>query len=195
MPDTSVRCGWSCGGPRFETKVNLFVLSLFLLTAIYSRATTLPDACGGDKIRFDVKTQKNPPALAPPAAGKAQIVFVENFAQNEGFCVDCKVTTRVGVDGAWAGANHGNSYFAYPIDPGEHHLCADWQSNLGSFKKKVGLASLNAEADKVYYYEIKVRIKRNERTTEQYLDLTPLDPDEGKYLAKIDPMAIATAKK
>jgi hypothetical protein len=66
---------------------------------------------------------------------------------------------------------------------------------LGSFKKKVGLASLNAEADKVYYYEIKVRIKRNERTTEQYLDLTPLDPDEGKYLAKIDPMAIATAKK
>ncbi len=165
------------------------------MSAVHAGATVLPDSCGDDKVQFDVKAQKDQPAPVPPDSAKAQIIFVENFAQNEGICVECKVTTRVGVDGAWVGANHGNSYFAYAVDPGEHHLCVDWQSNFGRLKKKVGLASLTAEAGKVYYYQIKVRIKQYDTTTEQYLELTPLDLDEGKYLVKINPVAIASAKK
>jgi len=125
----------------------------------------------------------------------AQIVFIENFEQNQGFCIGCKVTTRVGVDGAWVGANLGNSYFAYSVQPGEHHLCVDWQSNLGRLKQKVGLASLTAEAGRAYYYEIKVRIKQYETTVEKNLDLEPLNGDEGRYLTKITPLASATAKK
>jgi len=161
------------------------------------RATTLPDACGDDKVRFDVKTQKNQPAPAAPDRASAQIVFIESFEYVGGFCVDCKVTTRVGVDGAWAGANYGNSYFVYTVPAGEHHLCVDWQSSLGALKKKVGLASLNAEAGKVYYYQTRVRIEyyESDKRTENHLDLALLDPDEGGYLVKIDPLAAATPKK
>ena len=141
-----------------KVKCGVLLLGIALAATAQSWATTLPGACGDDKVQFDVKTTKHQPAPAPPAEGKAQIIFVENFAQNAGTCIGCKVTTRVGIDGAWVGANRGNSYFAYTVEPGEHHLCAGWQSVFQRLKKKVGLASLNAEAGKVYYYQIKVRM-------------------------------------
>jgi hypothetical protein len=179
-----------------KSKMGALLLLLLLAIPVRSRATTLPDSCGADKTQFEVKTAKNQPAPAPPADGKALIVFVENFDQNEGFCIDCKVTTRVGVDGNWVGANHGNSYFSYSVDPGQHHLCADWQSDLGSLKQKVGLAQLDAAAGSVYYYQVKVRIRKyGNAAEERYLDLAPIDPDEGKYLVKIDPQSTAIAKK
>lgn len=112
-----------------------------------------------------------------------------------GFCVGCKVTTRVGVDGQWVGDNHGNSYFAYTFPPGAHHLCVDWQSSLDRLKQRVGLASLNAEPGKVYYFQIAVKIRQYESGTEQHLDLAALDEDEGKYLVKISPVATATPRR
>ena len=182
---------------RMFTKQTLSAILLFagLAAAVPALAAVLPDSCGSDGTTFSVKTKKDQPAPAAPEAGKAQIVFIENFAQNNGACIDCKVTTRVGVDGAWVGADHGNSYFAYGVPPGEHHLCADWQSALGRLKKKVGLASMDAEAGKTYYYQIRVRIPHKASFGAMQLELAPLDPDEGKYLAKIDPLATATAKK
>lgn len=172
--------------------------SLFLLAVVNLGlscwAATLPDSCGNDAVRFQVKTQKNHPLSAGPDAGKAQIVFIENFEQNEGFCIDCKVTTRVGVDGNWVGANLGSSYFAYSVQPGEHHLCVDWQSDLAGLRQKVGLLSLTAEPDQIYYVEIKVRVMKNSATVEKRLALEPLDSDEGKYLSKITPLATATLK-
>jgi hypothetical protein len=49
-----------------------------LVFALQARATVRPDACGDDKIKFEVSTQSNQPPPAPPADGKAQLVFVEN---------------------------------------------------------------------------------------------------------------------
>jgi hypothetical protein len=43
----------------------------------------------------------------------------------------CHVTVRIGLDGTWAEASHGKSYFAFSVTPGEHHLCANWQSVIG----------------------------------------------------------------
>jgi hypothetical protein len=104
-----------------KARLVLLLLCASLLSAVQARAKTiLPDACGDDKVKFDVTTQKNQPAPAPPADGKAQIVFVEN---QEAKATLHYVTVRYGVDGAWAGANYGNSYFAVTIDPGVHHLC------------------------------------------------------------------------
>ena len=34
----------------------------------------------------------------------------------------------VGVDGVWVGPTHGDSYLYFAVAPGEHHLCASWQS-------------------------------------------------------------------
>jgi hypothetical protein len=173
--------------------------ALFLLVVIVfansCRAATMPDACGDDKARFDVKTLKNQPLPSIPAAGMAQIVFVENFDHGEGLCVECKVTTRVGVDGQWVGADYGNSYFVYNVTPGEHHLCVDWQSAMPKLRQKVGLLALTAEPGQIYYAEIKVKLVQYENGMEKRLALEPMDNDQGKYLVKIDPLAKATAKK
>ena len=56
------------------------------------------------------------------------------------------------MDGAWVGANNGNSYFALTVDPGEHHLCASWQSSVSRAKKNIDVGSFTAEAGKVYYF-------------------------------------------
>lgn len=53
-----------------------FLFCVLFVLGNQLRATTLPDACGDDKVQFDVKTAKNQPSPAPPAAGKAQIVFI-----------------------------------------------------------------------------------------------------------------------
>jgi len=58
-------------------------------------------------------------------------------------------TVRFGLDGAWAGANNNNSYFAAMVDPGVHHLCVSWQSALPMLKKSIDVASFTAEPGKV----------------------------------------------
>jgi hypothetical protein len=166
-----------------KKRLLLLAVAVSLACSALARATVLPDACGDDKIKFDVKTQKDQPAPAAPDAGKAQIVFVEELDKT--FCWGCSVTTRYGMDGAWVGANHGDSYFTLDVAPGEHHLCADWQSAFGKLKKKIGVISFTAEAGKVYYYEAKVTQKQiSKEYVEQNLELTLLNEDEGKYRVK-----------
>jgi len=105
----------------------------------------LPDACGEDKIKFDVKSQKNAPAPALPAEGKAQIIFIAMDS----------LTVRFGIDGNWVGAAKHGSYFAAEVTPGVHHLCSGVQVfEIGSARTVEGLArmaSFTAEAGKVYY--------------------------------------------
>jgi hypothetical protein len=173
----------------------VLLLCASLLAAVHAQAKTiLPDACGDDKVTFDVSTQKNPPPPAPPAAGKAQIVFVESVNRiDQGGCIGCDVVTRVGVDGAWVGANKGKSYFAYTVEPGEHHLCVDWQSVLGKLRQKVGMDSFVADPGNVYYYQIKVTIYMDiNADTGLTVDLVPLSADEGKYQVKLS--ALSTSK-
>ncbi len=96
-------------------KATLVVLLLCspLVSAIQARATVLPESCGQDATKFDVKVGTPPegqPAsdIAPPAAGKAQIVFIETL-NTEGFHLTTP-TTRFGVDGEWVGADKGDSH-------------------------------------------------------------------------------------
>jgi len=67
-------------------------------------------------------------------------------------------TVRFGLDGAWAGANNNNSYFAVTVDPGVHHLCVSWQSTLRMLKKSIDVASFTAEPGKVYYFAANVKV-------------------------------------
>ena len=167
------------------------------------RATTLPDACGNDKVQFDVKTTKKQPPPAPPEAGKAQIVLIEALDKNLA-CWSCGTpTSRFGMDGAWVGATQGNSYFALDVAPGEHHLCVDWQSAFGSLKKMVGMADFDAEAGKTYYFEAQVKLKEHSYGTgpdsssevDRHLTFEQVSVDEGKYRVKASSLAAATARK
>lgn len=186
------------------------VLSLLCFSLVFANSalakTILPDACGDDSVKFDVKTEKNQPAPAPPEAGKAQIVF-----SGSGDAV-----IRYGVDGTWVGANNGNSYFVVSVSPGEHHLCAGWQSVFGNKSKKVGMATFVAEAGKVYYYEAAAKasgggggfispatgpgvinggggyVRGSPR--ELFFSLLPLGEDEGKYRIKAWELATFTSE-
>jgi hypothetical protein len=153
-------------------------LSAFLLCASLAFAgpvwaTTLPDSCGNDKVKFNVKTEEGQPVPAGPAEGKAQIIFIED--ENQPIGPFMHATVRLGMDGAWLGANNGNSYFAVTVDPGLHHLCASWEG------KNVEATSFTAEPSHVYYFAARVTVESRYSMT---FNLSQLNEDEGKYLAK-----------
>ena len=138
-------------------KLVLMLLCASLCTAAQAGArTVLPDACGDDKAQFDVKIEDGQAAPAPPVAGKAQIVFIDDDSvKTSGFSF---TTFRYGLDGAWVGANKGNSYFVLSVDPGVHHLCVSPQTVSSKGRMTVGIASFTAEPDKVYYYSAQLSV-------------------------------------
>jgi hypothetical protein len=164
-----------------------------LVFALQARATILPDACGDDKVTFNVAERANQPPPAPPAAGKAQIVFIEN--ENQMIGPFMYATVRFGLDGAWVGANNNNSYFVVNVDPGAHHLCVSWQSSLSMLKKSIDVASFTAEPGKVYYFAANVKVIPTGDNNATYdFALSQLDDDQGKYRVKAWKLATATPK-
>lgn len=184
-----------------------FLACLGLAFGLQAHSTTLPDACGNDNTQFEVKAEKNQPAPALPAEGKAQLVFIEQVdASAGGFCFGCNsFTTRFGVDGAWAGAAKGGSYFTLDVAPGEHHLCAYWKGIQAARSKNIDVASVNTEAGKVYYFQSTI-VERagavtgtsNGTVSSQLvwvLKLSQLSEDEGKYHVKTSALAVSRPKK
>jgi hypothetical protein len=171
----------------------VLLLCASLASAVQARATILPDACGDDKVKFDVKTENSKTAPASPADGKAQIIFIEN--ENHAIGPFMYATVRFGLDGAWAGANNNNSYFTATVAPGVHHLCASWQSALGRIEKNVDVASFTAEPGKVYYFAANVKVIPTGDNNATYdFSLTQLNDDEGKYRVKAWKLAYSKPK-
>jgi hypothetical protein len=176
----------------------VWLLSASLGLALQGRATVLPDSCGKDEVKFSVKAKGAPEgqpnaAIAPPEAGKAQIVFIE-ATETSGLILSTP-TMRFGVDGEWVGANRGDSRFAVDVTPGVHHVCANWQSGEEEEARRVGLDSFTAEAGKVYYYEIKIVRKKGvgnnnmggPMLTDVNFVFAAVSEDEGKFRVKASP--------
>jgi hypothetical protein len=166
----------------------LVLLLCALLCAVQAHAKINPrGACGSNDVIFEVETEQSKTAPAPPAAGKAQIVLIENENQMVGTFM--WATVRFGVDGAWVGANYKNSYFIVTVNPGAHRLCARWQAS-GPYKKAVDVASFTAEAGKVYYFAAYVRSKETGDDAENsagrniVFGLSQLTEDEGRNRVK-----------
>jgi hypothetical protein len=144
---------------------------LFLAASVLAQDQTTDRtqaACGPDQVKFKVKRNNVRHSSAQPEAGKALLYFIQDNTDYGSFP---KPTTRLGIDGNWAGANHGSSYFHIPIDPGEHHLCATWGS-------AVAVAGFTAEAGKTYYFRVRdFSILRN-----PYVDFRPVDSDSAQLL-------------
>ncbi len=158
-------------------------LMLFLLTSpAFAQGkltdTALTPACGPDNSKFEVKTTKSRRPAMQPDAGKALVVFVEDDSQ---FASHPAPTTRAGLDGSWVGATHGDSYFTFSLDPGEHHLCASWQTSviLGQ-GHKTAAAHFTARAGEAYYFRVKNTFVRD--VGRAVISLKPLDSDEGILL-------------
>jgi hypothetical protein len=174
-----------------RVKLSVLLLGASLASAV--QVWALPDSCGKEDVNFKVTTQTNPPQLASPEAGKAQIVFLET-EQADGEVLT-GVEARLGIDGTWIGATKGDSYFVVAVTPGQHHLCANWQADFAYEWQRTSVAPLNVEAGKVYYYRVNIRHIRTHEIEYHSLDLAPVNEDEGKYLAGSLPLAKSKPEK
>jgi hypothetical protein len=167
--------------------MKVVVLVLFFTASVFTQAQVAPiaSACGSDNVSFKVKLDKKDHPPAQPGAGKALVYFIHDSggAPSLGY-----PTTRMGVDGAWAGANRSDSYFSVSVEPGEHHVCADLQTSL--YEDRTEFAHFRAEAGKVYYYRTRLITSRSV----ELLELDLLDSDQGSYLISLYPLSVPTAK-
>ena len=147
-------------------------------------------ACGPDNVKFNVSLSGvQPPAR--PERGKALVYVVEQYDRpgNE----LGKPTVRVGLDGSWVGANRSTSYLFFSVEPGEHHLCSDWQSIPRTIVPlQPSLAILTAEPDKTYYFRARVIEHSLSLWT---LDLELVNSDEGRLLVETSPLSGYSLKK
>jgi hypothetical protein len=138
----------------FKTILTFFFLVVPVLAQDPAAASFAAAGCGSNEIQFDVKTDKKLHPLPQPEPGKALVYVFED--KGGGFCIGGCITTRVGVDGAWVGANQGNSYLFFSVEPGEHRVCTAWQSSLKGRSEVSAAMTLTVEAGKVYYLRTSV---------------------------------------
>jgi hypothetical protein len=150
--------------------------------------------CGPANVEFEVKTDNGQHDMPAVDSGKAMIVFLQDDAM---FGARPRPTTRFGIDGTWVGATHANSYFYVLVDPGEHHLCANWQSHaatVGVPTRSTAAAHFIAEAGKTYYFQAwDIGIADRGPGAEVRLEL--LDSDEAQVLVRTFDFSSSRPKK
>ena len=184
----------------------VLALLLFALPAVpahtqdQSAAGLAGTGCGPEKVQFDVKTDKHQHIEPQPEPGKA-LVYVFEQVKLDGDELPVNLATiRVGLDGQWVGANHGRSYFSFAVDPGEHSICASWQTTwvkiarLAPASNLASAANLTAEAGKVYYFEANVD-ERNSEHRQPGVRLEKIDPAEGRLLIADSSLSTSRPKK
>jgi hypothetical protein len=166
-------------------KTSVFFLLFAFTTIAFAQSTppgtAVPPGCGAESTKFDVKTDRSQHPLAKPEPGKALVYFLQDDAY---FQSAPRPTTRFGLDGNWVGATQANSYFYVSVDPGEHHLCAGWQSFVGfNVARKSAAAHFTAEPGGVYFFVVNDHADRGgESQRPAGMKLSPLDGDEAQLL-------------
>jgi hypothetical protein len=140
-------------------------------------------ACGPGRVHFDVEATDYTQSIAQPASGKALVYVI----------AEGQITARIGLNGGWAGAVEGDSHLSFPVDPGEQHVCASWQSIFLKENKVVALSSFTAEAGKVYYFRVRATIQGNNAPA--LLDMEPINSDQGSYMVLKSKISESHAKK
>jgi hypothetical protein len=149
----------------------------------------VPAACASRSENFDVKLDESQHALMPPEQGKARVYFIQDLGYVS--CLGGCLTTKIGLDGAWVGANQHNSYFSVSVEVGEHHLCANLQSRFAAVNRYFALAHFTAEAGKVYYF----RTRSLGGNDNPVFDFDPVDSDQAEYLIAAYPLSVSHPKR
>ncbi len=179
-------------------KIALVAL-LFAVSALaQDRPGALPAACGPKNVSFHVQLDESQHPLAKPETGMAMVYFIQDNGMGYGIgnFLYQHFTLKIGMDGAWVGAYKKNSYFAVSVVPGEHHVCANVQSNL-SVGHLQSLAHFTAAPGKVYYFHTQFLggefISRY--PFPEYVSFNQIDSDEGKYLIATYPLSLSKPAK
>ena len=171
------------------------ILVIFLLSApaFAQSAPPVPLAAGAvcsnlPNTIFDVKTD-NREHTVQPVAGKALVYFLQD---DTNYIARPRPTTRLAVDGAWVGATRSDSYFYFSVEPGEHHLCANWQGGGLQPVSGVAAAHFTAVAGHAYYFRVQNgSLKNGEKTIEFGRE----DSDEGQLLTNRYAFSSSSIKK
>jgi hypothetical protein len=150
--------------------------------------TAAQSSCGPKDVKFDARQDATQHPIPQPDADKALVYVVQEIGQLK--CTGCALT-KVAMDGNWMGANQGSSYFSFPADPGEHHLCINWQSRLGWKSRAFALANFTAEPGKVYYFRARIFPGHLDYS----FDLDPINSDQGKFLVASSAISVSNPKK
>jgi hypothetical protein len=163
--------------------LKLLVFSVALISLpVLAQDNTAGPGCGDPSAKFSVSTNDPSKPSAQPDSGKALVFIIEDDSNFNSFP---KPTTRAGVDRKWVGATHGNSWLSFSVDPGEHHLCASWQTSVVLGKgKQTSAAHFTAEPGGIYYFEVKNKFFQSQYGSVGEMTLDPLDSDEGQVLAR-----------
>jgi len=142
-------------------------------------AARMAAGCGPNEVRFEVTPDKHQHPVGTPEPDRALVyVFADTVRDNATLHVGGLIT-RVGLDGAWVGANNFKSYFFFAVDPGDHRLCTSQQSRIEFLTKTSAAVSLTAEAGKVYYF----RTRTPERPVQhETVEFVPVDPAQAQLL-------------
>lgn len=179
-------------------KLALAVLLLAVSFPVFAQDDSLgAPGCGPADAKLDVKTEAKARPNPVPDAGKAVIFFLQDDAK---FGSRPRPTTRFGLDGAWVGATQANSYFFITVDPGEHHLCANWQNRVTLINqtRSTAAAHFTAEPGKVYYFralDVALTDHTGALVSEPEVKLEPLDSDEAGVLMNSFSLSESHAKK
>jgi hypothetical protein len=85
------------------------------------------------------------------------------------------------MDGNWVGATQADNYFYLTVDPGEHHLGTEWQSEaVVNASRQSAAAHFTAEPGQMYYFRAQ-DFYLQERGVAN-LKLGPVDSDEAQLL-------------
>ncbi len=110
-----------------KTTVALIFFAVSAFAQLAPPQSSPQPACGAVGVSFDAATSSPFEPPSKPESGKAMVYVVEDTpwsAEAIG-----APTIKVGVDGDWVGATRGRSHLYFTVDPGEHHLCINWQSH------------------------------------------------------------------
>jgi uncharacterized protein DUF2846 len=157
----------------------LLVMLALVVSALAQEQPSAVAAACGPRETFEVKLDQSQHTVAQPDPGKARVYFVQDVG-----AVNClgACGAKIGLDGAWAGANKQNSYFSVSVEPGEHHLCASTGPQFSPHT--LAFAHFTAEAGKVYYFRVRPFSEKD-----QLLNIEPIDSDEARFLIASYPLS------
>jgi len=177
----------------------LFVFAVSAFAQDHAAIVTAQSACGPKTVTFDAKQDITQHPTPQPEPDKAVVYVVEDLGQ----CSDCggasftpkdveDAVVKVGMDGGWIGATRGNSYLWISAEPGEHHMCLNWQSSLAERSRAFAMINFTAEAGRIYYFRARLFPGGN---GDYSFDLDPVSSDQGKYLVASSAFSISRPKK
>jgi hypothetical protein len=149
-------------------------------------------ACGPVDTKFT--TELATPAPDSPTPDKA-LIYIVQISDVDGHSIGSwGPLSKLGMDAKWLGATQGNSFLAFSVTPGVHHLCASWESSNKKLSQLVALNLVNAEPKKVYFFALNTLSSSTQGGGSVQFSLTAINEDEGRMLISVYPESRAKAK-